>query len=147
MIPNLLWKKKIPDKLPGEMEAVINKLKKIKNKEKLVRKVYSIVTKRYHGCYIYNDFFKLFLTDMAKFWKSKGAMHCTNMNYLMRIFLIKSKVFKEDDIKLKLTLVDYCSIHQYLKIRINNKKTICADPWGEANGIRFGDYAQGPIKR
>ncbi len=141
MIPNLFWDKEIPDKLPKEMEEIVKKLKKIRDKEKLVKKVYDIVTKRYYGCHSFKRFFDLFVTDMEKFWKIKGATHCTNLCYLMKIFLVKSGKFKEEDIKIKYTTTYVLWPHVYLKIKMGKGKTLDVDPWGKANGIKYGDYA------
>ena len=61
----------------------------------------------------------------------------------MRILLVKSELFDEEDIKLKWTLVWHISPHQYLTIKINQNEYINIDLWGKAYGINFGDYAHG----
>ncbi|MBT4541212.1 hypothetical protein HOC35_06900 [Candidatus Woesearchaeota archaeon] len=68
------------------------------------------------------------------------------MNYLLRLLLVKSKHFKEKDIVHKYSLVYYTSPHQYLNVKISKNKTINVDIWGAANGIKFGDYANGFFK-
>jgi len=136
---------KIPDKLPKEMEALIKELKKSKTKKACIKKAYSSLLKKYRGYrfYTYIRFFDLFVLDINKIWAKKGFVHCAVLNYLMRILLIKSGLFDEDDIKLKWTLVWYISLHQYLKIRVGQNEFINIDLWGKAYGISFGDYAHG----
>lgn len=148
MIPNLFWKVMIPNKLPESMQDIVTQLKKSENKEVCLRKAYNILSKKYRGCrfYTYLKFFDLFITDVNRLWKKNGCLHCTHLNYLLRVLLIKSGFFKEEDIKLKLTLIYYVSIHQYLNIRINNDKFIDVDLWGNANGIKFGYYTHGFYK-
>jgi len=63
------------------------------------------------------------------------------MNYLLRVLLIKSGWFTDDDIELKITLIWGVSIHQYVKIKINEDKFINVDIWGANNNIEFGDHA------
>lgn len=144
MIKNLFAKGKIPDSLPKDMQVVINKLKKSKNKEDCLKKAYDILSKKYRGYRVktYTRFFDLFQSDLNKIWAKKDFLHCTTMNYLMRILLVKSGFFKDKDTKIKFSLVWYISPHQYLNVRLN-KKSVNIDLWGKAYGIKFGDYAHG----
>jgi len=145
MIPNILSKAKIPDKLPKEMEDFIKQLKKSKTKKECVKKTYFFISKKYRGYRVktYLRFFDLFVSDIHKIWAKSGFLHCNVLNYVMRILLIKSKVFEDKDIKLKWTLVWYISPHQYLNIKIDQNKSINIDLWGKAYGIPFGEYAHG----
>ena len=140
MIPNLFFKVKIPQNISQGMIDVIELLKKSRDKEECLKKAYNILTTKIKGCRSYVDFFDLFITDPNKLWEKKHS-HCTNLNYLLRILLIKSGFFQEQDIKLKLTLIHHISIHQYLVVRINKDKFIDLDPWGESHGIKFGNHS------
>jgi len=140
MIPNLFWKVKIPNSIPKDMQNVVNRLKKSKSKEDCLKKAYDILYKKYQGCHIFTRFFDLFVTDLHKLWNKNGCAHCTNLNYLLRVLLVKSGFFKDEDIKLKLTLI-YISPHQYLKIMLSKNKFIHIDPWGAKHKIKLGDYA------
>lgn len=73
----------------------------------------------------------------------KGFLHCTKLNYLIRILLIKGGLFKEEDIELRWTSTWLIFPHQYLKVKINKNKFINVDLWGKAYGIPFGSYARG----
>lgn len=137
-------KTSLPNLLPEEMEKVVNQLKQSLNKEDCLRKTYDILIKKYHGCHFktYLKLYEVFSSDIYKLWKKKGFMHCTNINYVMRILLIASGFFKEEDIRLKWTLIWYVSPHQYLQIKINGK-WLNIDVWAYAHGIKFGDNAHG----
>ena len=145
MIPNLFSKKKIPSTLPKELQEVVDRLKKSKSKEDCLKKAYTILTKKYRGRKLntYFQFFHLFIQDINKLWAKSGFLHCTNMNYLMRILLIKSGFFKEEYIEVKFSLVWYISLHQHLRIKINNNKFINIDLWGHVYGTKFGEYTHG----
>lgn len=141
MIPNLFSKVEIPNSVPKGMQLVINQLKKSKNKEDCLRKAYNFLSKKYIGCHIYERLFDLFVTDLNKLWSKNGGAHCTNLNYLLRVLLVKSRVLKDKDIELKLTWI-YIAPHQYLKIRLGKTKFVNVDAWGAKHGIKFGDYAR-----
>jgi len=141
MIPHLFWKRKIPDKLPPGVQKIVDKLKKTKSKEQCLKQAYESVSKKYRGrkWLTFTKFWDLFRCSVKSIWGRKGFLHCTNLNYILRVLLIKSGKFKESDIKPKITFVGI-SIHQYLRVKINNKY-VDVDPWGEAYGIKFGKHA------
>jgi len=124
------------------MQVIVNKLKKAKSKGDCLRKAYDFLSKKYYGCSIVTKFFDLFVTDLDKLWK-KNETHCTNLNYLLRVLLIKSGFFKEEDIKPKITAIGHISIHQYLKVRINDNKFVNVDLWGASHKVKLGSYAHG----
>ena len=142
---NFFTKAKIPDKLPKEMEDLIKELKESKTKEDCIKKAYSFILKKYRGYRVitYIRFFDSFISNINKIWAKSGFLHCNVLNYLMRRLLVKSELFNDDDIKLKWTLLWCISPHQYLNININKNEFINIDLWGNAYGIKFGDYAQG----
>ena len=141
IIPHLFKKELIPRQLPKDMQRVVNTLKNVRSKEECLEKAYAIITKRFHGERIktYTRFLDLFITNINELWKRKGFHHCTHLNYLLRTLLIKSKKFKEQDIKQKLTMLWYISPHQYLKIKIKNT-WIDVDPWGETYNTKIGEH-------
>ena len=48
-------------------------------------------------------------------------------------------MFSENDIKLKITVVNF-NIHQYVRIKVDNK-WVDVDMWGEKFGVPFGKHA------
>jgi len=84
----------------------------------------------------------LFIMDADKLWGMNGPLHCTNFCYLLRTLLVKSEIFKEEEVKQKLSWVYYYWPHQYLKIKLGGE-VVNIDAWGKKRGIRFGDYAKG----
>jgi len=142
MIPNLFWKSKIPDKLPDSMQEVVNHLKKSKDKKDCLRMAYDALAKKHVGCKIYQRFFDLFTSDVSYLWYVK-QQHCTGVNYLLRVLLVKSKFFKDEDITLNIAPLWCFPIHQYLSVRVSDDKTINVDPWSARLGTKFGDYAHG----
>ena len=145
MFPNLFSKKPLPKKIPPHLEKIIKQLKKSKTKEQCLKKAYDILTKNYKG-FKFNLFKRLsdlFVQDIANLSKRKGEHFCQHLDYIMRIVLVKSGFFKDEDIEQKITLFWYFSLHQYLRIKINKNKYINIDIWSKRYGIRFGDYAHG----
>ena len=144
-IPNLFTKKPIPEKLPASMQKKIEILKKTKSKEECLRKAYDIMHERFWG-WKWRTFSHLgdvfrYLPEQS--WNRKGFIHCTHMCYLLRILLVRSGWFKEEDIKPKITTVHYLSIHQYLKVRIGKDEYAYLDIWGASYGVPYGKYSNG----
>ena len=146
MIPNLITKQKIPEKIPQEMEEKIKefKLKSI-NKEDYLKDCFYFLANRFKPSRLnvilkINEVFKI---NLDYLWNKKGHIHCTSLNYLFRIMLVKSLLFKEEDIKLKLTNTWLIAPHQYLQIIINKEKVINIDLWAYGFGIKYGDHSHG----
>jgi len=141
---DLCSKTPIPDVLPGEMQKIINEIKKSLNKEECLKMTYDILVAKYRGNRIktYMKLFDVFKHYIDMLWSKNGFLHCTNINYVMRTLLIKSNFFKEDDIRLKWTLIWYVSPHQYLQVKVDDK-WINVDIWAYVYGIKFGDNAHG----
>ena len=137
--------RKIPEKLPEDMQGVVKELKKSKNLEDCLKKAYDTLSEKYRGYRIktYTRIYELFSKDVNKLWNKKGFMHCTNINYLMRILLVKSGFFKDKDIEQKWTFIWFFSPHQYLRVKLDKNKFVNVDVWAKPYGIKFGDYAHG----
>lgn len=140
-----LKKGKLPEELPKDIERLVAELKETRDKKACLEKAYSVLTTKYKGYRfktLYNPHYFL-INDLEKLWAKSGFIYCNQMNYLLRLLLIKSEWFKDEDIELKWTLIWYISLHQYCKIKINDNKYINVDIWGTAHGFRLGDYAHG----
>ena len=146
-IPNLLSKAKIPRRLPSEMKKEVKKLKKLKSSSAVLREAYNFIAETF-GKYsrrhmVVARFFRLFLKDVGALWsyKYKGDhfLHCLQLNYLLRVLLIKSGKFKEKDIGLVDIFHMPFSIHQYLVVRVG-KKWVDVDVWYSKLGVPFGQH-------
>ena len=114
-IPNLFNKEPLPEKLPAGLAEAVEKVKMVQNKKAALGTAYDILTSKYRG-YRFMTYLKLWRvweTDLDKIWQRSGFLHCTTINYLLRILLIKSGWFKEDDIRFGFAMIWYISIHQY----------------------------------
>jgi hypothetical protein len=144
MIPNLFSKKPLPDKVPEDMQRVIDMLKRSKSKEECLKKAYDVMTGKYRGYYLetYVRILDVFNYDIFRLWKTDGFIHCTNIGYVLRTLLVKSGHFTDDDIEIKNALI-ILSPHQYARVRVSEDKVIDVDVWGRAHGIGLGDHAHG----
>jgi len=143
MIPNLFSKMLLPHNIPPTMKVVVRSLQRCKSKKECLAKAYAIITEKNHGSSYktYLLLHRVFQTNIDELWKQRGFMHCTTMNYLLRVLLVKSGHFNDDDITLGRTHV-WGSIHQYLIVRIG-KTFINIDPWSRTYGVVFGQYLHG----
>jgi hypothetical protein len=139
------YKGNFPDELPFEIQLAIEELKKTESREECLKKAYDLLTRKYKGHKFGTLFFPhlLFMNDLGKLWNKSGYIHCTQMNYLLRLLLVKSDWFKDEEIELKWTLIWFISPHQYCRVRIATDKYVNVDIWGKAQGFYFGDYAHG----
>ncbi len=144
MFFDFLFKTSLPNHLPLDMEVAVEELKKSSDKKECLEKSYKILTSKYKGHRIktYTRFFEIFKKDINYLWKKEGFLHCININYLLRILLIKSGFFKEKEIIMAWALVWHVSPHQYVKVKVNGE-IINIDIWAHNYGIKFGDYARG----
>lgn len=142
MILHYFYKVPLPKDIPFEMKKYLSRVKKCKNKEECLKKTYTIISQRFIGGPSWNNVFGYTSNDVHKIWFVKKDQHCTAMNYLMRIFLVKSGYFYESDILLKYTHL-FLSPHQYLYIKIKRDTWIKVDPWAGTKGYPLGEYAHG----
>jgi hypothetical protein len=141
---DLFFKTDIPETLPEEMRKIVDDLKKFSGQDECLRGAYAILSEKYRGyrAKTYLRFFEIFTHDPKKLWQRNGFMHCTNINYLLRILLVGSGFFKEEDIRLKWTQVWFVSPHQYVQVKIGGN-WIDVDIWARPFEIKLGDHAHG----
>ena len=146
MIPNLFIKQDIPSKLPEILEnKIFEILKNSKNKEEFLKDsfFYIVENRWWNRRNLICKFDRLFEKDISKIINSKWYLHCTTMNFLLRVMAVKSGLFSDKDIQLKLTNSWYIAPHQYLKIRVSDDKKVTLDPWNYQFGIDYGNYWSG----
>jgi hypothetical protein len=139
------YKSSLPKEIPDEIQKVVEELRKTRNREECLKKAYAVLTDKYQGRRFRTLLLPhyLLITELRKLWNKSGFIYCNQMNYLLRLLLIKSGWFKDKDVELKWTLIWYISLHQYCRVRLSNKKYVNVDIWGKAQGFPLGDYAHG----
>ncbi len=144
-IPNLFSKEPIPQELPTGMVELVERVRSAKNKKQALQTAYEALAGKYRGykAMTYLKLWRVWETDLDKIWQRSGFLHCTTMNYLLRIILIKSGWFKEEDIRFGYAMIWYISLHQYLKVRVAPNEWIKADLWYHHYGKKLGDYGHG----
>ena len=144
-LPNVFIKQPIPDVLPAELEAVIEGLVKTEDRESFLKEAFFFVVNRWGGNRInfILKFQRLFEKDLNKILATEGYLHCTTMNFLLRVMAVKSGLFQDEEIRLRWTHTWYLVPHQYLKIRIAAGKTINLDPWNYQYGVDYGKVGSG----
>ncbi len=144
MIPYFFSKGPLPDELSSVFSELVNDLNDLSSKDEALKEVYKIISLRFRASRlkVILRSRRIFLKDPEIMWK-KNFLYCHQMNYLLRLLLVKSRWFEDDDIKLKYSLVYYFMPHQYLKIRISDNQYMNVDPWGRSFGVKLGDYLYG----
>ncbi|MBU2101292.1 hypothetical protein KKH05_01060 [Patescibacteria group bacterium] len=140
-----LFLKEIPLDLPKSMEIVAKKLSNSTGKKECLERTYDLLGNKYRGYRIktFIRSFDFFTDNLESVWNRTGFLHCMTLNYLMRVLLIKSGHFKEEDVRQRWTTIWLFSPHQYLEVRLGRDKIINVDLWGRVYGIPLGDYAHG----
>ena len=135
----------IPERIPKSLLIKINECSESKNKDIILKKCFDYVVSKQNGgrINIILQIKRLFVNDFDDIYRHGGFLYCTHMNYLLRIMLVKSGFFDDDDIKQKLTNTWFVMPHQYLCIKLSKGKYINVDPWAYQFGVDFGNYGHG----
>lgn len=141
IIPNFFGRERIPEVLPKSMQKIVDILKKTGSKKKCLQKAYDVISKKFEGVGIKEKIKIIFNNNTDEIWNGDGKLHCTNLNFILKVLLIKSGFFNEKDVVFKYTLIRYFSPHQYLWVRVEDDKWIKADMWAGTRGMKLGDYA------
>jgi len=140
-IPHFGFKcKSLPDKIPLEMEKVINELKsKAKSAGEFLALAYDYLGSKYRS-ERFNTVLKFhyLFKDLDEVWTRSGYLPCSQSNYIMKIFLTRSGFFRASDIKTKHVFVNFVP-HQYLRLKIN-KQWIDIDVGEKQRGLPIGRH-------
>jgi len=141
---NFLTPPPLPAELPDDLEQEVARLARCKSQAEVLHEAYNLLTRKYRGYRLktITHLFALFDVDVHHLWAKRGFLHCTHLNYLLKILLVCSGKFAENDVQLKWTQIYFHSPHQYVRVRLGGK-WVCVDVWGNAYGIPFGSYAHG----
>ena len=137
VVPHLgFFKESVPENIPEEFAKVIQDLHtQATDNYDFLKKSYEYVTGLYSGSR---------MRTITNFWVAfenpilhkAGFMPCTGQNFLLRVMLIKSGRFQNEDIKVKNVPLNLF-IHQYLKVKVGND-WIDVDPWSDFLGMKLG---------
>jgi hypothetical protein len=142
LAPNHLLIKTKPIKLNSDWQKTIKKLKKIKNKEKLLKACFMFIVTRYKTKRFALPFQlpKTFWHNPNKIIKTSCYLPCNVHSFMMKTLLL-AVGFKENEIRDRYSITDFV-IHKYISVKINDK-WINIDSWGYGSGVPFGKYASG----
>lgn len=146
MIPHLFCPHPLPEKIPEVLANHINEFNQSsKADEEFIKKCFFLVVsfQKGHRVNVFLLFWRLFWTDVKKLYDFRGYFHCTTSNYLLRTMLVKSGRVQEKYIQQVSTSTWGIFPHQYLRVKLSDKKYITLDAWAYRFGIEFGDYSHG----
>ncbi len=145
---NLGWKSKIKGRLPKKVNEDMHRFgKEGKTKEDVLDKVINYELKRFYSKYYQyaNEFVLFFRNNVRHLWEKKGFLHCHQQNLILRYLLLETGRFTEQDIKIRET-VCYIGLHQYLQIRVEEKKWINVDPFAMRLNHKKGELLKGSFE-
>jgi hypothetical protein len=137
------WERKpIPKTVPPELDSLILAVQASSSQPQALRTAYRLLSQRYRGRrgQTYTHLAQLFRSSDSVLRSRPGFLHCTHMNYLLMVILVKSGWFEPEDITLHWTVVFGFSPHQYVTVRLGADWT-AVDIWGASYGIGLGDYS------
>ena len=145
MFPNLFSKYPIPSRIPIALKEKIEEFAKDNDKEAFLKKSFMFIVSRWGGSRLnfFPEFGRLEYRRLRRILRTKGYMHCTTMNFVLRVMAVKSGLFTDEDIKLIWTNTWYIIPHQYVTFKISEKKTMTLDPWNYQFGIAYGEFGSG----
>ena len=120
-IPLFGYEKPVIRKIPKDMQMTIDQLRlDSHSKEEYLQNTYLAITAKYQSEFggMWKYFPLHFETSWQKIWQRKGYIPCHHFAHLMRIFLVKSGMFNDNDIKFKISIYDWC-VHQYCVVKVN----------------------------
>lgn len=131
--------------LPQSLQQAIDRVREQSDQEAALRYAYEILGAQYRGYRIWTflRLDSLLMHDARKFWERRGFLHCHHLNYLLRILLVLSGHFENQDIRGYWTQIWFFSPHQYLIVTFRDGHGVEVDLWGRVYGILLGAHAHG----
>jgi hypothetical protein len=150
ILPYYSWKKKpLPRYISDQIQKEIDSLRATyPNQGMFLRAAYELVAKRYNVKVISTLLHipTLFIHSPEKLWNMKNRfIACHQLNLMLRIFLVRSKLFTEDEVRVKYTVMNI-NTHQYLQVKAEDN-WINIDVWGKKYNIPFGTYGHGVVAK
>lgn len=112
----------LPEKIPGDMERKIEELKNKSNYPKeFLELAYNFLGTKYHSERLATVLkFHFMFKSLEDIWIRTGFIPCNQSNFLMRIFLIKSGWFKDEEIRRRQVFLNFVP-HQYLQVKVDGE--------------------------
>lgn len=124
ILPNFYFRKQRPNNAKT-VKKISDELKS-KSKKETLQNIFNFTTKNYIGKkqkYKVAYYPKLFKSNVEENLKHPNQfLACHLQNLILRDLLLNTKQFKPNNIKIKLGITKYLTMHQYLIIKISNQK-------------------------
>ena len=135
----------LPIELPKELKEEIKKLDKIKDNKAFIIEALNYMKNNFqsNSILLFIKLHRHYYKQISKILEKKGFFPCHIQVFILLLILIKSKRFEQGDIQVHYAVYNGI-IHEYLKVRLNNK-WVDVDPWGYLKGVPFGYYSMGPV--
>lgn len=134
------WREPLPKRIPRRMQEEIRKIKQQhRSKRAFAKAAHKFLAKRYSGGHwqLYFRWDLIFTEDLQKLWSRRGYIPCHQLNWLYRVMLVKSKVFSEDEVRVR-TIPLYAIPHQFVQIKVGDE-WVDVDIWARHLGLPFGE--------
>jgi hypothetical protein len=138
---HLAQTKNVLDKdIPQDMWEKIKTNNKSETKLDYLKYSYYEVGNRYTSeprYYLREPYSKFWVTDVKEIWEGTADRPSTVQNYMLKLLLVKSGKFSEEDI-VGINMYYGITPHQYLKVKINGE-WIDVDVWDKEQPHKFGE--------
>lgn len=130
----------LPEEISSDMENAIEEFKrKASTPKDFLELAYDYLGNKYHSQRL-NVILKpaYLFKRLNEVWQMNGYIPCTQSNFVLRIFLVKSGFFKDEEVRRKHIFVNFI-IHQYLEVKLDDKWT-SVDVGEKHNGMPIGKH-------
>jgi len=144
LVPNFFVKEPIPPITNPDLQAAILMIKRQPTALQAMQAGMELLSRKYESkrFQLLLQFWKIWEKDPNKLWARTGIMHCTQLNYLLRVLLVKGNKIQDTHIELGYSLVWYVSPHQFLIVKYKGND-IALDPWNYDLGAYLNTFASG----
>ena len=123
VVPHLSWtNEKVPEQIPENMAVEIDRLKTLaRNKEDYFKLCFDYLGSKYYSDRIDTIYkFSVVFENTEKIWATTGYVPCTQSNWIMKIFLVKSGFFKNEEVRTHHIFFNFF-LHQYEEVFLDGK--------------------------
>jgi hypothetical protein len=134
----------VPESMPESMIKKIDELKTgaENSPRRFLELAYEYIGSKYHS-ERFNTVLKFhyLFKNIDQAWNAGGYIPCTLSNYILKIFLVKSGLFKESEIRRRHVFANFVP-HQYLQIKIGGR-WMAVDVGERKRGLKIGEHLWG----